>query len=482
METTHFEDNEEVNNILKKRPFNWKRETCQLFVDSFASLISLIAGTTIADANLYFIGRLGRFEYTAAAGVATTLFNSLAYAPTVCMSYGLGNIGSQLAGADKLSELGLMFHSSIIFNVFLGILGYGLLIGASKLLIFTGIGIFTIDQITSYVSFLLLAILSVGLSTPLRQVLVSQQYFSFQTKINFPLCVLHVFWSWLFTFPLELGFIGSPLAIALTETLIAFFTFGYVWCYHPNSKVWIPWSRKSFTNIPRYLKKVIPMALTMYAEWIAFEAMTFICSFLGEFQMAVFTTYVNVLVTFYMIPLALSITFGTKIGNAMGAFEPQEAKNHIKTGLLAVVMSIIVTASFTSLCSHQIARFFSEDPNVIKSFEDTSIYISLFLLADGISCALSNILRTVGAETFALKGYIFTYSSGIIFGSLLVFTFKVIPNGIGLIIGLLCGTVCFVISGFCKLYSLDFEHQCSEVKNNLAASLVRSLVSSHVQV
>eukprot|EP01017_Pseudomicrothorax_dubius_P013330 TRINITY_DN15824_c0_g1_i1.p1 TRINITY_DN15824_c0_g1~~TRINITY_DN15824_c0_g1_i1.p1 ORF type:complete len:330 (-),score=19.39 TRINITY_DN15824_c0_g1_i1:41-1030(-) len=316
MEKSRIEDHKETNSLLEKKEFSWFKEIGLLFVDSFSTLVSLVAGISIGDANLYFIGRLGRYEYTAAAGTATVLYNALAFAPTICMSFGLGNIGSQFVGAGKLREFGLMLHGAVIFNIFLSLFGYTLLLILSRLLIYSNLGEFTITQIVNYVSFLILAILAVGIATPVRQVLVSQQYFSFQTAINLPACLLHVLWSWLFTFPFELGFIGSPLAIGLTETIIGLFLVIYIWIYHRDNKVWVPWSMESFRIIPKYVQKVIPMAITMYAEWIAFEILTFICSFLGEFQMAAFTAYINTLVTFYMVPLALSMTFGTKIGNA----------------------------------------------------------------------------------------------------------------------------------------------------------------------
>eukprot|EP01017_Pseudomicrothorax_dubius_P003223 TRINITY_DN10403_c0_g4_i3.p1 TRINITY_DN10403_c0_g4~~TRINITY_DN10403_c0_g4_i3.p1 ORF type:complete len:481 (+),score=58.30 TRINITY_DN10403_c0_g4_i3:92-1534(+) len=473
------EDKQVANKLMESKNFDWTKETCQLFTDAFGTLISLVAGTTVADANLYFIGRLGRYEYTAAAGVATVLYNSLAFGPIICMSTGFGNIGSQLVGAGKLQELGLMFHSSLIFNVFISFLGYGLLILASKLLGFTNLGEFTTQKITSYVSLVIMAILGVAIANPLRNLLVSQQNFSFQTKIIFPICILHIFWSWLFTFPFDLGFEGSPLAIGLTETLIAFILFVYVWIWHSESKVWVPFSVKSFTNIPRYLKKTIHMALVMYVEWVCFEIMTFLCSYLGEFQMAVFTTYVNVLTTWYMIPLALSITFGTRVGNAMGAFEPELAWKHIKIGILAIIISIAITGSITTIFSHQIGKFFSEDINVIQEFVDTSIYISIYVITDGFSCALSNILRTIGLEKYALNTYFLTYGSGIILGTLLVFVFKVFNQGIGLLVGLFFGVVGFIICGFYKLYTVDLEHQCAEVKKNLAPSFKRSFEASH---
>eukprot|EP01017_Pseudomicrothorax_dubius_P016533 TRINITY_DN18769_c0_g1_i1.p1 TRINITY_DN18769_c0_g1~~TRINITY_DN18769_c0_g1_i1.p1 ORF type:complete len:122 (-),score=22.00 TRINITY_DN18769_c0_g1_i1:86-451(-) len=110
------------------------------------------------------------------------------------------------------------------------------------------------------------------------------------------------------------------------------------------------------------------------------------------------------------------------------------------------------------------------------------IYISLFLIADGIGCAFSNILRTIGAEGYALKCYLLTYSCGIVFAVLLVFTFKLIPQGIGLLIGLLAAVLSFVVCGMYKLWIVNLEEQCAEVKKNLAGSIARSAMASHLHI
>eukprot|EP01017_Pseudomicrothorax_dubius_P048541 TRINITY_DN8850_c0_g1_i4.p1 TRINITY_DN8850_c0_g1~~TRINITY_DN8850_c0_g1_i4.p1 ORF type:complete len:282 (-),score=32.87 TRINITY_DN8850_c0_g1_i4:29-826(-) len=254
----------------------------------------------------------------------------------------------------------------------------------------------------------------------------------------------------------------------------------YIYCFHRDNKAWIRWSMKAFKSLPRFIIKTLPMALTMYVEWLAFEIMTFICSYLGEFEMAVFTSYVNVLTTWYMIPLALSITFGTKIGNAIGAFQPDLAMKHIKTGLATIIMSIAVTASITFIFSRQIARFFSEDKDVIQEFVDTSVVISMYVVSDGFSCAFSNILRTIGAEKFALKCYVGCYIFGIGLGTMIVFVFKIFPKGAGLLLGAWIGVFVFVILGFYKIFTVNLEDQCSHVKKNLSGSHGRSLIAAQI--
>eukprot|EP01017_Pseudomicrothorax_dubius_P048769 TRINITY_DN8947_c0_g1_i2.p1 TRINITY_DN8947_c0_g1~~TRINITY_DN8947_c0_g1_i2.p1 ORF type:complete len:494 (+),score=63.51 TRINITY_DN8947_c0_g1_i2:103-1584(+) len=463
-----------ANDNGKLKEWNWTKELVRTYVDSFSTFMSLLSAMAIINANLYFIGRLGRYEYTAAAGISNVLYNSLALGPPICMAFGLGNVGSQMIGAKKHKEFGQYFLSSVFFNIILSIIGYGLLVLATQFLAVSNLDEFTIRQAVNYVQLLFLPILTLSILAPTRQVLVSQQYFSFQTTINAPICLLHILWSWLFTFPLGLGFEGSPLAIGVTEALLILFTFIYILLYHSKSEVWQPWSLEVLRVLPEYLRKVVPFALTLYTEWVADEVLSIISSFIGEFELAAFTTYISVTSTIYMIPLALGITFGTKIGNAMGEGRAELARRHIKVGLISILLVNVVTTTSVFYFSRQLGGFFSDDQDVVQKFVDRSLFLSIFLISDSFSCAFSNILRTIGEESFALKSYISCYFSGIVLGCIIVFSLELITESIGLLLGLFLGEIAFILCSVIKMCRINLNNQAFLINKNLAHTAISS--------
>lgn len=123
---------------------------------------------------------------------------------------------------------------------------------------------------------------------------------------------------WLLVWRLELGFVGAPISVAVTDTLLPILLFLYV-RFVDGRQCWGGFSRRALSNWWIMIRLALPGMIMVEAEWLAFEIMTLLSSRFGAEYLAAQSVVATLASITYQIPFPVSIAASTRIANLIGA-------------------------------------------------------------------------------------------------------------------------------------------------------------------
>jgi multidrug resistance protein, MATE family len=226
---------------------------------------------------------------------------------------------------------------------------------------------------------------------------------------------VNAFGNWLLIFghlglP-ALGVVGSGLATCLTRVLSALVLIGLTLRYELHRDAWVPWSRAALD--PRGLARVarfgIPIAVQISLEIWAFSAAALLAGILGPAPVAAHTIALNMAGLAFMLPLGLSMGACTRVGNLIGAGQPQRAQRSAQIALALGGGMMTVSALAFLLLRHQIPLLFTDAVPVVELAAAVLPVASAFQIFDGTQAVGCGILRGMGTVrptvVFNLVGY-----------------------------------------------------------------------------
>ncbi|KAG6889637.1 hypothetical protein C0995_015752 [Termitomyces sp. Mi166 len=208
------------------------------------------------------------------------------------------------------------------------------------------------DPEVSALASLYLRWLSIGLPAYAFNV-VSRRYFHAQGLFSVPtgiICVVapvNALLNYLLVWgPLRirLGFIGAPVASAISMNLMSLFSMLYGRFYAPR-KAWHPLSMRLFSNLAILVRLGIAGACQYASEWWAWEFVALAASLLGPVALAAQSIILTSCLTTSQAPYALSVATTVRIGNLLGAGNAPRASLSYK---ISIVMALVLSGT-TSL-------------------------------------------------------------------------------------------------------------------------------------
>jgi MATE family multidrug resistance protein len=136
---------------------------------------------------------------------------------------------------------------------------------------------------------------------------------------------INVFLLWLLVWRLNLGFVGAPIAVAITDSLLPLFLFLYV-RFVDGAQCWGGFTRRAFTNWGVMIRLSLPGMIMIEAEWLAFEIMTLLATRFGSDILAAQSVVMTLATITYQIPFPVSVAASTRIANLIGANLVEPAK------------------------------------------------------------------------------------------------------------------------------------------------------------
>jgi len=142
-----------------------------------------------------------------------------------------------------------------------------------------------------------------------RRYFQSQKLFSIPTRILLVVTPINAFLNYILVWgpePIRLGFIGAPLATAISFNLVSLLSIIYGIFFVPKT-AWHPFSRKIFTGLGPLVRLSISGVGQIASEWWAWELVALGASLLGPVALATQSILIVSTSTTFQVPFSLSV-------------------------------------------------------------------------------------------------------------------------------------------------------------------------------
>ena len=197
----------------------------------------------------------------------------------------------------------------------------------------------------------------------------------------------------------EWGFMGAPMAIALTDNLLLICLILYV-RFIRGSECWGGLDKRAFKNWGPMIWLAIPGLVMVLAEYLAFEILTFAASWMSTSHLAAQAVLATIIPLMYQIPMQVSIAASTRIANLIGAALPGPAKTAAKIGLVVACFVGAVNTILLITLKDYLPRLFTPDEDVRRLASNVLPICAAFQFYDALAASCNGILRGIGRQRF----------------------------------------------------------------------------------
>ncbi|KAF7761744.1 hypothetical protein Agabi119p4_9736 [Agaricus bisporus var. burnettii] len=303
-----------------------------------------------------------------------------------------------------------------------------------------------------------------------RRYFQSQNLFSVPTRIIIFVSPLNVILNYILVWgpePVRLGFIGAPLATAVSFNLVAILSIIYGVFFTPKT-AWYPFSRRMFTSLGVVAQLGVSGVGQVASEWWAWELISLGASLLGPVALATQSVLLVSSSTTFQVPFAISVATSVRIGNLLGEHKANRARVAAITSLFLTLCVAALMSTMFIVFRNSWAYIFNNDPEVVSLVASIMPLVALFQVFDGTAAVTGGILRAQGKQ---LSGAVLNLSAyyviGIPLGMLLAFKYNMGLHGLWY--GLTVSLVYCAVAGTWLALKTDWQHQVDKVQRRLAA-------------
>ncbi len=148
-----------------------------------------------------------------------------------------------------------------------------------------------------------------------------------------------------------------------------------------------------WSQIRVLLRIGLPIGVTYFAESSAFSFIALLIAGYGTTQVAAHQIALNFSALAFMVPMSLGIALLTRVGQALGAQDPQAARFRSWHGVGLALSVAMVSAMGIGLFNGPIANAYTSDADVAALAAHLLVFAALFQLPDAIQVATSCAIR-----------------------------------------------------------------------------------------
>ncbi|KAH9017086.1 MATE efflux family protein [Lactarius deliciosus] len=300
-----------------------------------------------------------------------------------------------------------------------------------------------------------------------RRYFQSQGLFMVPTQIILVIAPINAFLNYFLVCgpePIALGFVGAPLATAISFNLISIASIVYGIFFVPST-AWHPFSRRSFTSLGVLVKLGLGGIGQTASEWWSWEL---IGRDLGPTVLAAQSVLLVSASTAFQAPFSLSVASSVRIGNLLGERNAARAEVSAKVSMILALFFAGVSSAIFLTFRNKWGYLFNDDPSVINLVASILPLVALFQVFDGLNTVSGGILRARGKQfTGALLNLSAYYVLGIPIGVWLAFRYNMGLHGLwyGLTVSLVYGSALGVWIGL----KTDWAQEVQKVQRRLEA-------------
>lgn len=444
----------------------WQRETRTIVSYSTPLIITFILQYSINVASIFAVGRIGKVEL-GAVSLANMSQAISCLAPFQGLATSLDTLCAQAYGSGHKHLVGLQCQRMACFLLCLSLPVAVLWLFAEEVLIYLVPDAETARLAALYLKVMIFSIPGVILFEVGKRFTQAQGLFRATTYVLIIAAPINIFINWLLVWRIGLGFVGAPIAVAITETLLPILLFLYVMLVD-GKQCWGGFSKRIFSNWWVMIRLALPGMIMVEAEWLAFEIMTLLAGRFGTEYLAAQSVLVTLSSISYQIPFPMSIASSTRVANLMGAGLVDAAKITGKvTFVAACLIGLLNLAVFSSLRFH-LPLLFTNDPGVIEAVARVLPFVAVMQVFDGLGAGAHGLLRGIGKQSIGGPANLISYYA-ISFPISLTLAFGLDWKLEGLWAGITVGLVIVSIIEYTYLLKTDWHKAALEAEARNAA-------------
>lgn len=449
-----------------------------LIKSSIPLVMTFLLQNSLSTVSVFSVGHLGASELAAVSMGAMTA-NISGYATIQGISTALDTLCPQAFGAKQYHLVGEYMQKCIALNflIITPVLFIWVFFGKDLL------NLIIPDESTADFAAQYLFYLSPGIPAYIlfecgKRFLQAQGIYHVSTIVLLFAAPCNLVMNLLFV--KQYGFIGAPIAVSINYWLMFFgllistLTFASPSNLENPMKCWSDLNvRRAFQGWGNLVTLAVPGWIMLEAEFLAFEILTFMASYLGTKQLAAQAVGLTMASLTYQVPFAIGIASSTRIANYLGAGLGDSARTTTK---VAICFGFFISLfNFFALYTFQtpIASLFTKDEEVIEIIHDIMWLVALMQISDATNANSAGCLRGQGQTKI---GGIVNLISYYVIGIPLSIYLSFFSPWKGSLSGLWIGTTtALTIIGVVQTYyslNVDFGRLCEQAKQRTMNSVV----------
>ncbi|CAK4639973.1 hypothetical protein LEN26_014364 [Aphanomyces euteiches] len=202
------------------------------------------------------------------------------------------------------------------------------------------------------------------------------------------------------------GFYGAALARSVCYLLLPIFAYAYL-MWNPVHKDWWPdnhpvasqW-KAAWDHVPEFLRLGVPGLFMLIMETFAFDLCQVMVGWMPNpvLSLSVVNVLANLNAQIYGVYFGLSMACTIRVGNALGADEPNRTKAIVKASLLTILVLVAILATIFLSVHQYLPHLFIRDAVAIEAVKNTLGAFIFFMCVDGINAICQSIMRGMGQQ------------------------------------------------------------------------------------
>lgn len=319
-----------------------------------------------AMVSVLCLGRLGGLELAGGA-LSIGFTNITGYSILFGLASGMDPVCSQAFGSKNWELIGISLQRTILILLSACVPISLLWLNLESIMLWLGQDASITAVASTYCLYSLPDLLTNSMLQPLRVYLRSQGITTPMMWCSALAVLLHVPLNVILVFVLNWGVPGVAIAAVLTNLNMVLFLLGYLYFSGVHKATWTGWSAAALKEWSPLLGLALPSCIAICLEWWWYEIMTLLAGYLPNPQVAVATTAILIQTTslMYTVPMALSSSVSTRVGNELGACRPDRARLATLVALGCAVVMGLINVTWTALLRDRWANVFTKDESVL---------------------------------------------------------------------------------------------------------------------
>ncbi|KAL8780332.1 MAG: hypothetical protein Q9203_000784 [Teloschistes exilis] len=385
----------------------WQREVKVLSRFSAPLIVTFILQYSLTVASVFTVGHLGKVELGAVSLASMTAVIT-GYAVYQGLATSLDTLCPQAYGSGNKQLVGLQAQRMVYFLWAITVPIAIIWLSAEAILVRIVPEAEVARLAGLYLKILLLGAPGYAAFESAKRYVQAQGLFSASLYVLLICAPLNAFMNWLFVWRFGWGFVGAPIAVAVTETLLPILLISYIY-FVAGSSCWPGFTKRALRNWGPMIRLALPGLLMVLAECLAFEILTLASSYFGTTHLAAQSVMSTIASMTFQIPFPISIAASTRVANLIGAGLASEARITVKVAFCAAAAVGLLNLVLISSLRGYIPRLFTKDEDVIALVAEVLPIVAALQLFDALACVCNGTLRGLGRQEIGGWVQLFCY-------------------------------------------------------------------------